>query len=242
LRAPGRFLVGALPLLYSDGMRQPGALALLFLVGAACATVNDRGAAPPGSSDDLSTRLVSRAESALGHRGPFIVGEEHFPADCSGYAAAVYQAEGVPLRRLMARAAPGETSGVAAAFQAARAYGVVFGGGGEWPRPGDLVFFRDTYDRNRDGRLEQPFTHLGIVERVEEGTVTFLHRGGKAVVRGMLTPGRPDAARDGSGRELNTVLRDKRPRPGGVPSLAGQLFQGYGRIDPARIPRDLASR
>ncbi|HET6414395.1 MAG TPA: CHAP domain-containing protein [Anaeromyxobacter sp.] len=220
-------------------MRQPGALALL-LFGAACAGAQRPGPWGPRSPDDLSARLVSRAESALGHQGPFIVGEEHFPADCSGYAAAVYQAEGVPLRRLMARAAPGETSGVAAAYQAARAYGVVFGGGGEWPRPGDLVFFRDTYDRSRNGRLEQPFTHLGIVERVEDGTVTFLHRGGKAVVRGILTPGRPDLLRDPSGRELNTILRDKRVRHSGAPSLAGQLFEGYGRIDPERIPRELA--
>jgi len=50
----------------------------------------------------------------------------------------------------MSRVAPHESSGVAAAYRAARAYGIVFGGGGSWPAPGDLVFFHDTYDRNRN--------------------------------------------------------------------------------------------
>lgn len=190
--------------------------------------------------DDLSSRLASRAEQDLGRAGPFVVDGQRFPADCSGYVASVYQAEGVPLRRLMIQAAPGETSGVAAAFQAAQAFGVVFGGGGEWPRPGDLVFFHDTYDRNRNGALDDPFTHMGIVERVEDGSVVFLHRGGKAVTRGTLTLERPDQARDAGGRELNSVLRDKRPRIAGSPALAGELFEGYGRIEVGRIPREMA--
>ena len=215
-----------------------GRIAALLLLASACATAGP----PPGAEADLSDRLVARAKSALGRAGPFALDEERFPADCSGYVAWVYQAEGVPLRRLMERAAPGETSGVAAAYRAARAFGVVFGGGGEWPRPGDLVFFRDTYDRNRNGLADDAFTHVGIVERVESGTVTFLHRARRAVARATLTPERPGEARDPSGRELNSVLRDKGPRAAGAPSLAGQLFEGYGRIAPRRIPQELAGR
>ncbi|HVO21347.1 MAG TPA: CHAP domain-containing protein [Anaeromyxobacter sp.] len=217
-------------------MRRAPPLALLALLGAACATARGPAAPPGAPGGDLAARLAGRAEADLGQRGPFTVGDQRFAADCSGFAAAVYEAEGVPLRRLMARAAPGERSGVAAAYQAAKAYGVVFGGGGEWPRPGDLVFFRDTYDRNHDGAVDDPFTHMGVVERVEGGTVTFLHRGGRAVTRGVLTRERPAEAKDEEGRVLNTALRDKRPRIAGAPSLAGQLFMAYGRIDPRRIP------
>jgi len=214
----------------------PALLALIASLGSACATARVPGGADGLPDDDLSARLAGRAEADLGQAGPFTVGVERFAADCSGFAAAVYEAEGVPLRRLMARAAPGERSGVAAAYQAAKAFGVVFGGGGQWPRPGDLVFFKDTYDRNRDGLLDDPFTHMGIVERVEDGTVTFLHRGGRAVARGVLTRERPDARRDEAGRVLNTPLRDKHPRIAGAPVLAGELFLAYGRIDLERIP------
>ncbi len=83
---------------------------------------------------------------------------------------------------------------------------------------------------------------MGIVERVEDGSVTFLHRGGKGVSRGTLTRERPGEARDAGGRVLNSVLRDKRPRIAGEPSLAGELFMAYGRIELERIPRQLAGR
>jgi probable lipoprotein NlpC len=223
-------------------VRRTSTLGLVALLGTACATARGPGPAAGATDGELGARLVWRAEAALGQGGPFVVDGERFPADCSGYVEFVYQAEGVPLRRLMVRAAPLESSGVAAAYRAARAFGVVFGGGGEWPRPGDLVFFHDTYDRNRNGQLDDPFTHLGIVERVEDGTVTFLHRGGRSVVRGTLTVQRPGQERDQDGRELNSILRDKHPRIAGAPVLAGQLFMGYGRIDPGRIPGELATR
>jgi hypothetical protein len=215
----------------------------VLLAGLACACAC-AGARGPGaelgrpSAEPLAARLAERADAYVGAKGPFLVGGERFGDDCSGFAAAVYAAEGIPLRQLMARAAPRESSGVAAAYQAAHAFGVVFGGGGEWPRPGDLVFFHDTYDRNRNGAVDDAFTHVGIVERVDRGTVTFIHRGGRGVTRGAITLERPDQAADADGRPLNSTLRDKRPRLAGEPVLAGQLFQGYGRIDPARVPAD----
>jgi probable lipoprotein NlpC len=219
-------------------VRRARFLVLLALVGAACATARGPGPGPSsGAPDgDLSARLVNRAEANLGQRGGFTVGAQRFGADCSGFAAAVYEAEGLPLRRLMSQAAPGERSGVAAAYQAARAYGVVFGGGGEWPRPGDLVFFRDTYDRNRDGTFNARFTHMGIVERVEDGRVSFLHRGARAVARAVMSRERPAEARDEEGRTLNSILREARPKAAVGPALAGQLFMAYGRIDPRRVP------
>ncbi len=217
----------------------------LLLVLAACATAG--GPPPQGPEDipeDLGARLVERARSELGHRGTFTAGGEHVPADCSGFVASVYQAEGIPLRRVGSRVAPTESSGVAAAYRAATVYGVVFGGGGEWPRPGDMIFFRGTYDREKDGRFESPFTHIGIVEAVDEsGTVTFIHRDRRAVVRGVVTLERPTEAKDESGRELNTPMRSRRRTPSSAgSSLASALFMGYGRIDPRRLPGDVALR
>jgi probable lipoprotein NlpC len=214
-----------------------------ILLGNGCATARGPGVGPGlGSAEDLGEHLAARAGAALGQSGPFTVGSQRFGADCSGFVASVYEAEGLPLRRLMAKVAPSETTGVAAAFRVFQSYGVVFGGGGEWPRPGDLVFFRNTFDRNRDGALDDPLTHVGVVERVEDGRVTFLHRGSQAVSRATLTLERSGEARDPDGRPLNSPLRDKRPRVAGSPALAGQLFMGYGRLDPARLPRDVAVR
>jgi antitoxin (DNA-binding transcriptional repressor) of toxin-antitoxin stability system len=220
----------------------PLALAALALGGCAGPARVGRPAAAFGGGGDLGARLAARAAALVGERGAFRAGGERFNGDCSGFVQAVYQAEGIPLRRLMALASPRETSGAAAAYQAVRAYGIAFGGGGQWPAPGDLVFFHDTYDRDRDGRADDPFTHVGVVERVRDGTVVFLHRGGRAVARAALTPGRPDQTLAPDGTRLNSFIRDKRPPLRDGATLTGQLFAGYGRIDPARVPRDLARR
>ena len=115
------------------------------------------------------------------------------------------------------------------------AYGVVFGGE-QWPSPGDLVFWHDTFDRNRNGRADDRLTHVGVVEYVVDGTVVFLHRGGKAVARGAMDPRRPGEA-SANGALVNSPLRARNRRLVGVPVLAGALFAGYGRIDPHRVPR-----
>lgn len=184
---------------------------------------------------ELQARLAARARSYLGRRGPFRSKGQRFGSDCSGYVEAVYAAEGLLLRDLMQRAAPDERGGVKAAWDAVRAHGRVFRPP-EWPAPGDLVFFSDTYDRNRNGRADDRFTHLGIVEYVEDGTVHFLHRGAHGVARGVVTPDRPDEATDGE-RVLNSALRAK-THPVKDGGLAGQLLEGYGRIEPRRVPSE----
>ena len=214
---------------------RPAVVVLSAALLAGCAgSGGPRPAGPDLSFFDLQARLAARAASLVGHAGEFRVGAERFAPDCAGFVEAVYEMEGVPLRAMMRQAAPEERSGVAAAFLAMRAYGAVFGGRSEWPSPGDLVFFDDTYDRNRNGRADDRLTHVGIVEYVVDGTVVFVHRGGRAVALGALDPRRPAEA-SADGRVLNSPLRAKGARAAGVPILAGALFAGYGRIDPARV-------
>ncbi len=222
---------------------RPIAAALLALLSAGCA---GREASGPSPSDlgrfDLQARLSARAASLVGRTGAFHAGGERFPADCTGFVEAVYQAEGIPLRALMQRAAPDERRGVEAAWRAVGAYGELVPRG-EWPAPGDLVFWHDTYDRNRNGRADDGLTHVGVVLYVVDGNVVFAHRGGRAVARGAMDPRRPhDAAEDGS--VVNTPIRKRQARVEDGPTLAGELFAGYGRIDPARVPtiQDLAAR
>ncbi len=223
--------------------RPPAVLPLLVLAAAACA-------GPRGARDgsdlafyDLQARLAARAAALVGHTRGFQAGGERFNADCTGFVEAVYAGEGVPLRPLMRSAAPGERTGVWAVYRAMERYGVVFGGGGEWPAPGDLVFWRDTYDRNRNGKPDDGLTHVGIVEYVVDGTVVFVHRGSHGVARGAMTPDRPDE-RSAAGVALNSPIRARDGRRENVPALAGELFAGYGRIDPAKLPPalDVAAR
>ncbi len=135
--------------------RPAAVVPFLALALAACAGV--RPADREGSDlafFDLQARLAARAASLVGHAAGFEANGERYNADCTGFVEAVYAREGVPLRALTRSAAPGDRSGVSAVYHAMQRYGVVFGGGGEWPAPGDVVFWRDTYDRNRDGKAD----------------------------------------------------------------------------------------
>jgi hypothetical protein len=85
---------------------------------------------------------------------------------------------------------------------------------------------------------------VGVVLYVVDGNVVFAHRGGHAVARGAMDPRRPHEAKGDDGAVVNTPIRKRDARLEGVPLLAGELFAGYGRIDPRRVPRveDVAAR
>jgi hypothetical protein len=215
---------------------RPVALSLVLVLAGCGATGRSLGVDPDLAIFDLQARLGARAASFLGQRGPFLAGAHRFEDDCTGFVEAVYELEGIPLRALMREAAPDSRSGVEAARRAVQRYGAVLGAR-EWPAPGDLVFWHDTYDRNGNGRSDDRLTHLGIVEYVVGRTVVFFHRGAKGVARGAMTTSRPDERSAEDGTELNSAIRVRDPRLRDVPVLAGALFAGYGRIDPAKLPR-----
>ncbi|MCY1082135.1 C40 family peptidase [Archangium lansingense] len=143
--------------------------------------------------------------------------------DCSGLANLAYRKRGLSL--LPERPLPGE-NGVAAIYRKAQSLGSLH----SKPRPGDLVFFRETYDRNRDGRRNDGLTHIGVVERVErDGTVTFVHRVGGGVKRSKLHLHQPALRRDAKGQVLNDYLR--RTEKTVHPRLAGELLAGFATVD-----------
>ncbi len=185
--------------------------------------------------DEARERLAARAARYLGHgRRPFLVGGTRFNPDCSGFVEAVYHAEGIPLREAMALAPEDRGSAVAALFRIVAARGVLFRTEMA-PLPGDLVFWNDTYDRNGNGALDDPLTHVGIVEGVAaDGTIRFLHRGLRGVARGVMNLARFDVERDGAST-VNSRLRLPRTGEPAARGLAAWLFAAFGRFDPARL-------
>ena len=109
-------------------------------------------------------------------------------------------------------------------------------------RPGDLVFFDNTYDRNRNGRRDDPLSHIAIVETVErDGTATLIHLGSGGVVRIRMNLREPDVNRAEDGRILNDYLRAR--RDGDSPRtryLTGELWAGTASpaLTGARISLD----
>lgn len=174
----------------------------------------------PGARQDA----VAEAQRLVGKKRIEVNGRR-FGDDCTGLVRAVFEPLGVDL---LSRAEAGD-NGVTAMWRFAARHGRVFHGGR--PLPGDLVFFKDTYDLNRDGRLDDGLTHVGLVEDVEaDGTVVVIHRVARGVVRYRMNLAAPTQARSADGRKLNDWLRTE--APGAKPRLTGELFAGYATLLP----------
>ena len=154
-------------------------------------------------------RLAARAASLVGLSTLRVV-VPHLPDDCTGLVRAVYEDSGIELMLAAERGDNGVTAMYRLAFEKNALHT-------QAPAPGDLVFFRETYDRNRDGKHNDGLTHVGVVESVDTlGTVTFVHRSGSGVTRSKLNPGAP------LDKRRNDFLR---PAKHGEPALlSGELF------------------
>jgi hypothetical protein len=164
------------------------------------------------------------------------LGGRTWPDDCTGFVEAVYAKAGVSFRG----AGVAGDNGVTALYRYTKTQGRVYTRG--QPKPGDLVFFRETYDQNRDGRRNDGLTHVGLVDSVErDGTVVVIHRVKRGVVRYRMNLAKPNLRRDPrTGEVLNDMLRA--PGYGKVPVLTGQLFAAFGSVLPEPGPTAVARR
>lgn len=189
----------------------------------------------PSASKDAREMVLSTARGLVG-KTQVKVGSRSYPSDCTGLVEAVYAQAGISMK---SGSKPGD-NGVTALYRYALNHGRVYNGGK--PTPGDLVFFRETYDQNKDGRRNDGLTHVGIVDQVDaDGTVTVIHRVKRGVVRYRMNLSQPKVGKDpNTGKILNDTLR----APGGGKAFArtGQLFAAYASVLPSPKPVVVAQR
>jgi hypothetical protein len=179
-------------------MSAVAALAAVLVAAAPRAAVRHGHAVEPGPR----ARAVAAASRAVGRT---------FGGDCSGFVLRVYGAAGIHLRLAPAR------SRSESLYRATRHT--------RRPRPGDLAFFHDTYDRDRDGRADDPFTHVGVVDSVAGRRITVVHVLGHTVVRTRM-----DLARPSDPRRNGPVRARRADDARGTRTLAGELLAGFGAM------------
>jgi NlpC/P60 family len=176
------------------------------------------GGASARQPASLGKKLARNADRLVGHHSLAEV-THRYPDDCSGLVRYVYATAGLAL-------APGSGDGgsvAAALYRQFRSRGSVRQ---RTARPGDLVFFRDTWDRNGDGKTDDGITHVGLVDAVgRDGSVSFVHRDHQGIVRSRLDLRHPHLRRDSAGFLRNDVLR--RAKPGQHAASAGDLLAGF---------------
>lgn len=160
---------------------------------------------------------VARAAGQLVGKGKLVVGGERYRYDCSGFVEAAYAKAGETL-----------SGSSRSLFELSRREGVLHRK--KTPQLGDVAFFDDTYDRNRNGRRDDNLTHVAIVEHVaRDGTITLVHKGSKGITRLTMNLRHPATRRDDSGTSLNDHLRASSSKDGG-PTLSGQLWRAFGSL------------
>lgn len=168
----------------------------------------------------MARLIVSRSSQLVGERNLARL-SRGMPNDCSGFVRLAYLSAGIDL---VAHGFLAGENAVSAIFRRATAGGRIHHNA---PRPGDLVFFRETYDRNRDGRRNDGMTHVGVVEGMgKDGTVTFIHRGSKGVARSRMNLAYPEKHQLAQGGPVvNDFLRPATKRSRAY--LTGELFVAF---------------
>lgn len=154
----------------------------------------------------------------------------HIAYDCAGVTRAIFLKHGIDLYDGSTEAS--DANGVRLIHAHMRQHGRLHQS--PIPHLGDLVFFDNTWDFNGDGELNDPLTHVGVVERIDpDGTVTFISRVAAAIQRYRMNLSRPHLHKATDGRVLNDYLRRKHPTdPDDKGRLTGELFSFFGtRLD-----------
>ncbi len=207
-------------------------VALATLVG--CATFTGDPPAPSVGgrscckSVDASSRRAAIVQTASKLVGATTIqtNGKRIAYDCAGVTRAVYLAHGIDL---YGSGSPDpKANGVRLIHHHISRHGTFHEG--PVVRPGDLVFFHNTWDYNRDGLANDPLTHVGIVERQEgDGTVVFISRVAGAIERYRMNLALPHVHRTAEGRVLNDYIRrnDLADSPN-TAYLTGELFAAFG--------------
>ncbi len=148
--------------------------------------------------------------------------------DCAGVTRAIFLEHGLDLYRGALHDPKG--NGVRLIHNHVRQHGTLHRESNI--NPGDLVFFDNTWDFNGDGKLNDPLTHVGVIERLEpDGTVIFISRVANAIERYRMNLYQPHVHKTAQGLVLNDYIRRKRPAdPENAARLTGELFAFYGNL------------
>ncbi len=196
---------------------------LVAWIASSCVTT---GPAPPdsyqeeGDLEDIQKRLVDSAYWALG-RNRLNVEGKCFNLDCSGVVLAIYDRSGKDLQPFMASYSGG---GVQRLYALMEEQGLLYKT--KHPAPGDLLFWDNTYDRNKNGKKDDLLTHIGMVVSMDnKGNVKYIHHNyRKGIILENMNLTDPDNL------EKNSPIRARGAEKGHAPRwLSGQLLKASAR-------------
>jgi len=207
---------------------QSAGLLLLLLYALSCASAPGPSRALPEEATRVQQTLVEGGRFVLGKQELLIRGRR-FNMDCTGTVLAIYWYAGIDLARDFDKH---QGNGVTRLYRSLEADNLIYHA--LVPMAGDVIFWDNTYDRNRDGRFNDPLTHVGMVmEAREDGTVAYVHlnysRGIVIEYMNLRSPEVDQRLVRGEIRIVNSPMRLREPgKPHQPKWLSGQLYRGFG--------------
>lgn len=124
-------------------------------------------------TQNLQIKAARKAKSLIGYKTKKIkVNNKFFNYDCSGLVAASYYPFGIDLIDLV-KSRPDRNITVRLYKEF---YKKIIRNKSHIPNIGDLIFFQNTYDKNKNNKWDDGITHIGIVTKVDsDKTIHFVH-------------------------------------------------------------------
>jgi len=175
--------------------------------------------------------VVESARALLGRKPDerVLVRGREFMLDCIGTVSATYWGAGYDLQRDFSKHTG---NGVLRLHSSLAAWGALHEI--RIPKPGDIVFWANTWDRNEDGKMyNDGITHAGIVIQVDEdGTTHYMHASvTRGVVIAFFNLMHPDVPKSPEGKIWNSpmYLGSNYGRATNPPLwLSGDLWNAFG--------------
>ncbi|HBE02216.1 MAG: hypothetical protein A2096_03385 [Spirochaetes bacterium GWF1_41_5] len=185
----------------------------------------------PAVFTQIKNSAVKKAISLIPYKNSFIPAlDKKFNYDCSGLVLAAYYSAGYDLLAISGKKklSPDMAKNIYMLFPEAKNTNRTLK-----PSAGDLIFFNNTYDKNRNGKWDDFLTHVAIIVKTDpDGTISFIHVTGKGIVKEYINLSFPQQMTR-QGKIINSYLR-VRPTsdPVRIKYLAANFFYCFLVLSP----------
>lgn len=179
----------------------------------------------------FASNVIRVSRQTVGLKNLPRIDGKYFRNDCIGYVRYVYYKAGVDLDKVTRSG----NNGVANLYLGLDALRFTFKASSA--RPGDIIFFDNTYDINRNGKWDDPLSHIGVITAVgRHNTLTFVHYASGVVKESVINLDYPEThafrRKEGGLLVINSYLR--RDRGEGFAAkeyVASSFYRCFARIN-----------
>ncbi len=175
-------------------------------------------------------RVIKIAKESIGLTYVPAVKDKKFTSDCIGFVRYVYYKAGVDITKISGNG----RGGVSSLYDGMDKRNWIYDDFP--PAPGDLIFFDNTYDANRNRKWDDELTHIGIISGFgKHNTIFYIHYASGKIKEDRINLKYPNThafrQKDGKLYIINSHLRINRGEGYRKKEyLSSSFFRCFGRI------------